>query len=1028
MHARISVVFLALILTMSGLAAAQQTTTGTIDGRVVDVQGLAVPGVSVTVTGPQGARTVVTDSEGRYSAPFLVPGVYTVRAALQGFKAAEARAVTVSLGGTSSVDISMEVGGLTETVEVIGAAAVVDTRSTTAGGILDTETLNHLPVGRSLTDTLYVLPGVSDSSGVGRANPSIGGGSGLENNYIVDGVNITDTGFGGIGAYNSIHGSLGSGVTSDFVKETQVKTAGFEAEFGETTGGVVNVVTKSGGNRFSGGVFGYLRPDWAEAEWKQLKTPNGSVNTIGRNEGDFGISLGGPLVTDKAFFYATYNPQYQTRTFIAPEGFPYRNLGGVDRKRRIQSYAGKLTSQLNSSNRLDISVFGDPSTGVSGLQFFPNLRRIANPGVPGTAAIEGGFSELKYGGHNQTVRYDGVFASNWLVEGAFARATNNFDEIPQVDEWRFRDVRTVPQGLTGGLGSYERDNGKNWQYSAKSTHIFNAGGNHQVRYGVQVQDIRFTRDFDYSGPDVTLANGMKTVTGVLVDIRSGGGVNPFYRAIRGKLVPTGETMQDYLNFFIQDTWQVGRLTLRPGVRWERQYLEGLAPGGRDLPSSAALPIGQVIDQPDLCFEGDTRPGSADGSGAPIACNFTWKNLAPRIGATYDLMGDGRSKIYASWGRFYAKIPNDLAARAMSADSGITRQHFRDAGLTQPVANGVSFAGATTHLLRTSEHAAIIDPDAGSTYKNELLAGAEFEVLNGASLGFRYIRRDMPAILEDIGELSILGYFVAPDTPVDYFITNVNAGTSVVQCCGFTNVAFEDPAHTYNAFEVTLNKRFAGNWSAIASYRFAKLDGNFEGFFRSDNGQSDPAITSLFDFPTNDPSYTARASVHGGLGDIRFQGTSLGSGVLPNDRPHQVKLFGNYTLGNLNLGAGIDVGTGRSLTALASNPVYANAGEIPLTIRGDGMRTVDGQLERAPMDARVDVHADYMLNVGGQRLTLLADVFNIFNRRTPTDYDNWFETTVGTLNPNFGLATNGGGSSTASYQAPMYLRFGVRYDW
>ena len=100
---------------------------------------------------------------------------------------------------------------------------------------------------------------------------------------------------------------------------------------------------------------------------------------------------------------------------------------------------------------------------------------------------------------------------------------------------------------------------------------------------------------------------------------------------------------------------------------------------------------------------------------------------------------------------------------------------------------------------------------------------------------------------------------------------MNSSTAVVQCCGFTNVAFEDPAHTYNSFEVTLNKRFSDNWGAIASYRFSKLDGNFEGFFRSDNGQSDPAISSLFDFPTNDPSYTALSSQHGGLGDIRFQG-------------------------------------------------------------------------------------------------------------------------------------------------------------
>ena len=279
----------------------------------------------------------------------------------------------------------------------------------------------------------------------------------------------------------------------------------------------------------------------------------------------------------------------------------------------------------------------------------------------------------------------------------------------------------------------------------------------------------------------------------------------------------------------------------------------------------------------------------------------------------------------------------------------------------------------------------------------------------ANLSFRYMRRNMPQILEDIGQLSIAGYILAPDTPVDYFITNVNANTEVVQCCGFTNVAFEDPAHTYNAFEVTLNKRFSNNWGAIASYRFSKLDGNFEGFFRSDNGQSDPAISSLFDFPTNDPSYTALSSQHGGLGDIRYQGTSLGSGVLPNDRPHQLKLYGNYAWNAFNLGLGFNAGSGRSLTALASNPIYANAGEIPMTIRGEGMKTVDGFKERTPMEVQLDLHGDYALNFGGRRVTLASDVFNLFNRRSPTDYDNWVETTTGTNNPNFGYAANGGGS-------------------
>ena len=1016
MHVRVAPLLIGLFVLL-GSAAAAQDTTGSLQGQVVDPQKLAVPGATVTVTGPQGARTFVTDGEGRWVAPFLTPGRYTVRVELQGFKAAEQLNVQVSLGQRREVNVQLEAGGLTETVQVTGGAPVLDVRSTTVGGVLDSEQLARLPVGRSLSDVLYVVPGVSVSTGINsvgsNANPSIGGSSGLENNYIIDGVNITDVGFGGFGAYNSVYGSLGAGVTSDFIKETEVKTAGFEAEYGQTTGGVVNVITKSGSNSFSGSGFGYTRPDRLEAEWRQLTSPNGTVNTVGANNHDAGLSVGGPIARDRAWFFGTYNPQWQNRTFIAPEGFPYASLGGIDRERTIQAYAGKFSGQAGSGHRLDFSAFGDPSKGHSGLQRVSILRRLSYPGAPGTTDIRGGFSELEYGSHNQALRYDGVFGSSWLVEANVAYSTQKFNETPTVDEWRFRDVRQAPFGETGGLGSLERNDGNNFQYGIKSTHILNGGGTHEIRYGLQVENIEFTRDFDYSGPSLVLADGQVTTTGATIDIRQSGGVT-FFRATRGKLQDAFPTMQDYTSFFIQDTWQAGRLTVRPGVRYERQYLEGIEPG-----------LG-----PELCFEGDERPGEGSGIGDAIACNFTWNNWSPRIGATFDLTGDGRAKAFASWGQFYAKLPNDLAARAMSADAGITRAEFLDPGLTQAIPNGVSMFGSTTHLIQSSPHAAIIDPDSRSTYKNEFLAGAEFELFGGANLGVRYIRRTLPRILEDIGQLPVAGYFFdeSGDTVVDYFITNVNASTATVTCCGLPAGTFEDPEHTYNAVEFTLNKRLTGNWSAITSYRYSRLRGNFEGFFRSDNAQSDPAITSLFDFPTDDPSYVEAAAVHGGLGDIRFLGCSLGCGILPNDRPHQLKVYGNYIWSAFNVGLGVNAGSGQSLTALAANPVYTNAGEIPMTRRGDGFETVDGFKRRTPAEFTVDLHTDYRFDLGPRRVLLVADVFNVFNRRVALDYDNWFETTLGAVNPNFGYPIAGGGASTASFQPPLSVRLGARFDW
>ena len=168
--------------------------------------------------------------------------------------------VDVRLGQTLALSLTMVVGSVSETVQVTGRSPALDTTSTTIGATLDSATLSRLPVGRRFSDTLYLAPGVSTGGNVGVANPSIEGSSGLENQYVIDGVNITNGGYGALGSYSIVFGSLGNGTPFDFMQEVQVKTGGYEAEFGQATGGVINVVTKSGSNAFKGSAFAYARP------------------------------------------------------------------------------------------------------------------------------------------------------------------------------------------------------------------------------------------------------------------------------------------------------------------------------------------------------------------------------------------------------------------------------------------------------------------------------------------------------------------------------------------------------------------------------------------------------------------------------------------------------------------------------------------------------------------------------------------------------------------------------------------------
>ncbi|HJS56474.1 MAG TPA: hypothetical protein VKA01_00105, partial [Vicinamibacteria bacterium] len=273
--------------------------------------------------------------------------------------------------------------------------------------------------------------------------------------------------------------------------------------------------------------------------------------------------------------------------------------------------------------------------------------------------------------------------------------------------------------------------------------------------------------------------------------------------------------------------------------------------------------------------------------------------------------------------------------------------------------------------------------------------------------------------------------------VVYLIDNVNANTETLDPTttpGFEHLgrsSFEDPEHIYDSVEITAIKTFSGRWSLLASYRWSKLRGNFEGFFRSDNGQSDPAITSLFDFPTNDPSYTQIGVPQFGYrGDIRFQGNSLGDGLLPNERPHQFKLYANYTWSALNLGVGFNAGSGRHLTALAANPIYGNSGEIPETLRGGGVQTFDaGFLENTETEVILDLHADYTFKINdSQRVLLIADVFNVFDDQDPQWYDVYTETTPGVVNPNYGYPLFGGAASSNSFHPPRQVRLGARFEW
>jgi hypothetical protein len=1000
-------------------ATAQELTSGTIAGRVVDPAGQAIANAVVIATCQFGTRTATTGADGRFILPFLRPASYAVRVeAPGGFTTVIQEDVVVGLNLRAQLAFTLE-PGVRETVTVRAESPLVDIRSTSSGtNVRYDEFAGSVPLGRAFTDTYAVAPGVVSGLGTGRGNYSIGGASGLENAYLVDGVNITNSGYGGIGSYNLVHGSLGTGVTSEFLDEVQIRTGGFEAEYGQALGGIINTNVKSGTNEFKGSVAWYSTPGSLQGAERAVDLSTGNTNNIEQSVNDFAFSLGGPIVKDKVFYFFAYNPVVTTRSLRASsvlnpafdaasagvaafdEGGSANGFGvsdalafpssvrSLERRRRANNFAAKISWALSPRHQLEFTVFGDPVKGDMGPQ-------------RGAAALTtdqdsgGGESEIDYGSTNLALKWNGVFSPRFFMEAQIARHDGKFREDSARDTWQYADIRNllefirgadsyddpgsglVPLSLSpvtnlrGGVGLITEQDDENTQYTVKFTNIF---GNHEIKYGVQYDDIRYREAASYTGPSFNIGlpvsntfgdpvDAVDNVTGApgsdgvqdfifvpsqgggLVDVRNSVGADPLvaydsannFRVTRARIgpQPPATTAED-TNVFMQDTWTVTpRVSIRAGLRWTRETVAGAG--------SFTLPFGtQVIDY----FGADLRiftPGTSTYS--PDGYTFSG-NWAPRIGVAWDVLGNGRSRAWLNAARYYQRVPNHLAVRAFSNEVTLGLQDFDDRDLTTPRTLGFSYpfcddggGGFTSCSPSGPVFTQGIDPTSvvdGTKlpYEDELSGGYAFEVTPESSLEVRAIYRTQGRALEDVQVSSVeqiqnfyygTGYGYpydpfggSPGTPVSTTFPAAPFGSYMLANPGSGDAAkgslfdFPDPTRTYRALEVIYTRRFSNNWSLFANYRLSRLTGNYEGLYRNDNGQSDPNFSTLYDFP-----------------DTPLMRGQYETGVLPTDTTHVLHVYPSYRFGDkLRIGGNLTWASGVPRTSLLAHPIYQNAGEIP----------------------------------------------------------------------------------------------------
>src|SRR5829696_7832247 len=410
----------ALCLAAANVFAQDVLTKGMIGGTVTDAAGAAVPGAKVVVTGQTGERTGTTNENGIFRIENLEPGTYSVRVEQTGFKSAVAQNITVNVGRESTLNLKLEPGEITATVDVTAAVGGIDQQSTATGQNLNDQLFQNVPVQRQVSSLFYLSPGATDSINGGRDNPSIAGGSALDNLYVADGVNITNSAFGGIGTFSRSYGALGTGINTSFIKEVQVKTGGFEPQYGQSLGGIVNIITQSGGNEYHGSLYGFARPAAFEATRRQTDATR--VNKTGQllheENYDVGADLGGYLVRDKLFFFGSFNPTVRreivtgVRANAADIGAGnepvvnsglFTQRGEFARRYRTLNYAGKLDWVMNQNHQLTFSIFGDPTKTNRSSFAFLNIDNNSADSV------------LDYGTRNWAARYNGSLSPSWTL-------------------------------------------------------------------------------------------------------------------------------------------------------------------------------------------------------------------------------------------------------------------------------------------------------------------------------------------------------------------------------------------------------------------------------------------------------------------------------------------------------------------------------------------------------------------------------------------------------------------------------------
>ena len=910
------ILVMAVVLFLSApLLLAQSRDTGAIEGSVMDANRGPLPGVNVSVSSPNlmGVRSAVTDVSGLFRFLALPPGSYTIKAELQGFKTFVQEAIRLTTTVRLTLDIVMLQAAIEEEVTVTAQSPTVDVKSTESASVtLSNEILRNIPYSQFTADIVNLAPGVDNNVAYGAsANTGIA--------YSMDGVNVADPEAGSAWVF----------LNHNTIEEAKIMGLGLPAEYGNFTGVIFNLVTKSGGNTFAGHFeidFQGQKEDFPSGLWQTNNNQHyvdqfPEVTSPVEKLYEFGAHLGGPIAKDKLWFYVGAN---YYRTLNYPSGFPE----AVDYKQ--PHLFAKLTAQVTPKTNLMGSLQLDTYNGINrgaGATVSPEATVTQkSPEIVGTFNLTHILSPKTF--------FDvkaAFFLGYYYLEPEMGRDVSGHYSI---DQNRFTQ---------NSYYFYMADR-QRFQANASLTHFAEdfIQGNHDFKFGVEVEHSWSRSRFGYSGQNNWYYNDLVGYSPY------GYYYNGNYLAFQYEGYDTN-TRYTRLEAFAQDSWQVTkRLNINVGARLSQFW------------------------------------GMVKGVDGPVYSNM---RLAPRLGFTFDVLGDKSTILKGHWGIFTEAMLTKMIDRLNppSAFSNFNGYYWA------PGDNSWHdwFSDAPTQVAK--------DPNLSHPRMSQFTVSLERELFKDASLSVSYINRtwdNIVGVWDTATDYELVSLYV-PELGRNIEVYNRTSSGAHSYVLGNLREGLpwilEKPYRKYQGIEVLFNKRYSNKWQLLASYVYGQATGTINNAFGADIGG--------FNNNSANPNFWLFAK-----------------GNLTNDPTHMFKVQASYMLPfeiNLNLYL-------RAITGFAWTTQYK---EYRLDQGSETVRVEPRGAHHFEMEKTLDIRLEKIFTLAEKyRLGILLDVFNVFNEDTIL---NW-GTVVGTSYfPDDPSWSSTSGHELLSLIYPRRARVGIR---